>query len=200
MNFMPDLRKRDDHSGCLRRKTFWAIFALAVANLSMTRDYPESLLADLDRQLETDQERPALSSGLRADPYWERFNKWQCFDNSTVSVQCVGHLLDPDNSEEETLIPSIRVELDGEAFDFDQEDARKGDCPLTLRKWAHLLEGEKYVCVYAAYLQEIDKNNSYWILNQFKTSKGYWSSSSLPESEVYETFDPNESLPTRVYR
>lgn len=147
----------------------------------MTGEGPDWFLNQTDRQMEENQDGPALSAGLHQEPYWESFNEWRCFDASLVSVSCRGHYF---ATGMETLLPSIRVEHNDEALDFDFEDDRSINCAETINFWTRLIESQKSVCLYAAYLQEIDENNGYWILSMLKTPKGYW-----PEMETGKVED-----------
>lgn len=170
-------KKITSKKNALVKKPFQLIFffLLGAINLSMTRETPDWLLTDVDRQLEEEQSTPALSSGLHEKTSWESFNEWQCFPISAVELTCTQHAFDPDKKPLVwTNVASVLVENSNKLISFDFEEWRNVECNSILGEIKALISEERSLCIYAAYLQELGDNHSYWIPTVLKTAKGYW--------------------------
>jgi len=157
-----------------------------LCNLSLTWSNPDDLLSEDDIQLEENQELAALSSSSLSENPWESYNEWQCFETRDVALNFIDHFLNPRDLSEETKTPALQVELDNAVRDFDVEpqELQTENCQnhaeKIMMKWRNLLEGERFVCLYAAHLQDISDDESYWVLSKIKTSKGYWPEEGTP--------------------
>lgn len=115
----------------------------------------------------------ALSSGLQSSSHWESYNQWQCFNLEMVKFDCVDY-------DHGTLVPSIRVESEGEIFLFDAHVEDRLDCEQTLARWRDLAADGREICIYAANMPDVElgldqnKPQSLWYISRVKGSGGYW--------------------------
>ena len=107
--------------------------------------------------------------------HWESFNQWQCFSKEQLYFECV-------NYDENTLVPSIRVETDVESLFFDLHVEDNFACEETLAIWDDLFQGGAEFCVYAAHMKSFDldkdeesqKVQTLWYIEKLKGHSGYW--------------------------
>ena len=162
------------------------IFAAGVACLSMSGVYFYDFLSfeDLEREHFDRKSTPALSSSLDESPYWESFNEWHCYSTKNIRFECTE--LDYGLMH----VPTIRIADSSDLYDYSMDPEPDLDCEEILGEWKNLMEGERSFCVHAAYLQNLPYESyeaegirhwSLWILEDIKTSKGYWKS-----VEMYE--------------
>jgi hypothetical protein len=150
-------------------------------NLSLTWQKADDLLTEEDLRLEETQEEPALSSRVDDENPWESYNQWLCFDTRDITPTFTGHFLHPEDPSKETRTPAIQAEIPEETLVFDLEPAHLKfmaceDCaPQVIEKWEELTDRERAICIYAAHLQDLSADESYWVLSKLKTSKGFWS-------------------------
>ena len=160
-----------------------SIFALVLltsaASLSMLRiPFTDILNGDDYKAVEIDARRgSALSAPLDGKtPYWESFNRWQCFPADQIETMC----LEADYGTVRK-VPAIHVSYGSHLYEFSMDPEPEPDCEKILDRWKQLLAGEDAFCTFAAFLQDLDTNEteaidgSVWIINQLKTRKGYWS-------------------------
>ncbi len=163
------------------------VLLLALSTLSSDWENPDWLLTDDDLRLEEGQTKSALSSPIGETPAWESYNEWRCFFAEDISMQFLEYTWKPETQtgskgQSAAIIASTN---DGD-FEFDYEDSHfTGEDPkVILSEWKDLSEGERVVCIYAAYLETIDTPEEVfesWIVTGIKTSKGYWPKKSLSE-------------------
>ena len=171
------------------------LLLLSFFSLSLKWQSADDLLTEEDIRLEETQEEPALSSRVDAENPWESYNQWQCFDARDVTTTFMGHFLGPEDRSEEMRTPALQAELPEETlvFDLEPEDLKFmecEDCALKiLENWTALLDGERAICIYAAHLQDLYADESYWVLSKLKTSKGYWSKELLERPPRSSEFD-----------
>src|SRR3989338_8149198 len=141
------------------------IFSVFYPNLSMN-------FYDQERGLALS--RP--SSG--EEPYWESYNEWRCFDRDTVELVCA-ELQHKDGSFN-AYIAIMSILVDGYLFEYHPLLETKQDCFPIAVQWFNLIKDEKEVCIYGAYLNDIEPfeegfvDGSIWYINQIKTGHGYW--------------------------
>lgn len=167
---------------------FIAALLATALNLSMYHNPHSNLLNADDLELErVDREDgPELSAPLNANPRWESFNEWQCFSTQDVQLECT------ELDSPEMRVPTIRVKSTMQFFDFSMDPEPDMDCEYVIEKWKMLLETEDSFCTYAAYLQDIPSDHfvdegvdswTLWIVEQVKTTKGYWSDEDISAEE-----------------
>jgi hypothetical protein len=128
------------------------------------------ILNDDDFELEKQGSKTrALGSAIGEEPYWESFNKWQCFSTNSAEAYCaiIGH-------GQLSAVSISAVDDSGKRYELSDEPVSNETCAQQLLDWQQLLEGEHGFCVYAAYLQNIDDNHELWIVSRLKTQKGVW--------------------------
>ncbi|NDG28252.1 MAG: hypothetical protein EB120_13885, partial [Proteobacteria bacterium] len=173
------------------------LLLLSFFNVSLTWQIADDLLTEEDIGLEETQEAPALSSMLDTENPWKSYNQWQCFDARDVTPTFMGHFLDPEDRSEEMRTPALQVELPEETlvFDLEPEDLKFmdcEDCPSKIfENWREWLDRERAICIYAAHLQDLNADESYWILSKIKTSRGYWSKELLNRPDGGSESDNN---------
>ena len=157
-----------------------SILLLGILNLSMYYDPNSELLSTADyEQIKLDSTRgPALSSYLDGKSlYWESYNTWQCFPTRDLEIDCM-------EAEYNGIkrVPTIHIIYNLHRFEFSMDPEPEPNCDIIIDRWKNLLLDENTFCTYAAFLQDLDlsdpdsiaKDGSVWIINQLKTSKGYW--------------------------
>lgn len=128
---------------------------------------------DLEFQRIDNENGVALGSELRSEHPWGSYNQWQCFSLEKVKFDCVDY-------DHGTLVPSIRVESEGEIFLFDTYVEDRLDCEQTLSRWQNLAAGGREICVFAAHMPDVDldldqnRPQSLWYINRLKGAGGYW--------------------------
>lgn len=126
---------------------------------------------------------PALGDTLIYEGGGASYNKWQCFPFHNANLECATY-------DEDTLVPSIRVEADNHTYLFDTHVEDRLSCNETLQKWAELASDGNEVCILAAQMPDMDfgvekdRQQSLWYINQIKLASGYWNLFS--ESEEYK--------------
>jgi hypothetical protein len=153
------------------------LIALGLATLSSNWESPQWILTEEDRALEATQKRRALGSSVHENPSWESFNEWRCFSTKDIELTYLEHIWDPETKPElKERSAAIGVSSNEGHLEFDYEDSHfTGQNPdLILSKWKGLIAGERTVCIYAAYLEELDETTSSWIITGLKTTRGYW--------------------------
>lgn len=160
----------------LKKRNLSIITLVALSSVSVASEGSYSLLTPADYNLAvTDQPAITRDDGLAT------YLEWRCFPAEVVSPVCVKNCRFDGNGKEEcdreddprSGFPSLSVYtsegyLD---FDFDRDD---GQCAQQVEKLRQLIQGQKHVCVLAAYLQEIDDSRSLWIMDRVKTDGGMW--------------------------
>lgn len=115
----------------------------------------------------------AMSSVPDSENPWESYNLWQCFDMATVEFTCAVY-------DQDTLVPSLRVETTSEVFLFDTHVEDRLSCEQTLQIWQNLASGGKEICIFAASMHDVEleldnnKPQSLWYINRIKGANGYW--------------------------
>lgn len=158
-------------------KRVWFVLLLGLSTLSAQRETPDWLLADEDFQLEASQTRSALSSPLNEFPAWESYDEWHCFFTKDTSMGLVEHIWDSElERSAKEFSAAILVSSDRKQLEFDYEDSlfTNEDPKQILATWKYLIEGERVICLYAAYLENMGENFESWIITGIKTAKGYW--------------------------
>ncbi len=154
------------------------VLAASIGSVSMNPLKHSDLLTEGDYAKEAAEQggAPALSSG-NTNPYWESFNKWQCFGADEADIQCVGI-----NSGAERVI-ILSVIHDHKFLEFSSDPASIVECENLRARWAELLKNERSFCLYAALLQEDPGSASgipgverwqTWIASHLKTRSGDW--------------------------
>jgi hypothetical protein len=156
-------------------KKWTVLFALLVGNVGAGPF--DSLLTWEDREMEREDflDGPSLTSMSDHQVHWESFNQWQCFSKEQLYFECV-------NYDENTLVPSIRVETDVESLFFDLHVEDNFACEETLAIWDDLFQGGAEFCVYAAHMKSFDldkdeesqKVQTLWYIEKLKGHSGYW--------------------------
>jgi len=144
---------------------------IGLSSLSMTSIDHYDILSESDLELEAIESttRPALGAALDAEPYWQSFNEWRCFATDIIQPYCAE--IDYGKSH----LPTLRIsESDGKLYEFSLDPGPTLNCEETLNEWISLLENQRGVCVYAAYLQDLDAEHELWIIDTVKSYSGGW--------------------------
>ncbi|MFN8370283.1 MAG: hypothetical protein U0T83_06625 [Bacteriovoracaceae bacterium] len=149
---------------------FFLISVVLLFNLSFSwQDNSYDILNENDWNLyKQNNENPALSSSVQDEIQWKSYNKWRCFSSEKLEFSCgtVDY-----NGEHD--VPIINIE-DNE---YDLSPEYTWDCKKIIQVWSKLIENEKSVCIYGAYLQDLELEkitSSLWYIERIKTSKGYF--------------------------
>ena len=150
------------------------VFTIATPGLGVEEN---GLLTPEDVSYEaTDRENgPALSSSLDDSSSWASYNQWMCFDVSQIRIETSNVKF----ASGWKPWPQFSVETSGQRFVFSPETERELDASLISSSWKTLVSKTRNICLYAAFLQCLDRENmseseSLWILEGFKTESGYW--------------------------
>lgn len=143
----------------------------------------DNILEDEDyRMWEYDlSQGPILSSPLNAKEKFESYNEWHCFSTDSIELECT----DINYNDKDKQVPTIIAKTDTLIYNFDLSPEIDWDCPEIIHTWNDLFEDERSICVYAAYLQDLEFDNSnserntLWYISRIKTSGDYW----LPEDK-----------------
>lgn len=121
------------------------------------------LLTDADIEFQiNDNISPALSI---PDIGFKSFNKWQCFDASDVMID----LTEVDYNGIHS-VPMIKIKN----MNFDIDPEIKWDIDKVLSDWNNLFNGASSVCIFGAYLQDLNDEETMWYIESIKTDNGYW--------------------------
>ncbi len=153
------------------QRIHWLVIAiLCLASVLIRGDVPfSSLLTKRDYESESQQEEPALSSSLTSEDEWESFNEWRCSPTTAVELTCTE--IDYGGWRKS---PTIVVAFKEGRREYDLDPTLDWDCDVTLKEWQRLLENSTEVCLFGAFLQTLDENDSLWVLSQLKSEGGYW--------------------------
>jgi hypothetical protein len=132
-----------------------------------------SLLTVEDYELETSlrEEVPALSSPINSNAPWESYNEWRCFPTQDIETKCTDIQTDPGVSQK---IPTIVAELGEERFEYDLDPSKRWNCDSALEEWAQIISDSDQICIFGAFLQPLEAGTSLWVLDRFKSRRGYW--------------------------
>jgi len=164
-----------------------AIISTALTAVMIHSKYPTLGFKDYYKYFK-DQKRPAITASSSERNYWESFNKWQCFNKNEVHSYC--------DKEKGIEYPILTAFAGAKEYYFDLDEIGNRPCKVIIDQWNKLLEVESKVCIYSAKLQNLspEGNETLWVINRLKTSKGYWIASNLYDdpSEEKMGFDPEE--------
>ena len=153
-----------------------------LSSLSMYHNPSTDLLDEPDyERMRTDASQgPALSGPLiNGAVSWASYNQWLCFPAQNIDITC----MEDEYGGGVRKVPALHVSEGSHYFEFSMDPEPTPDCDKITKRWKALLEDEGVFCAYAAPLQELDigvydtaaETGSFWIINQLKTAKGYWS-------------------------
>jgi len=169
--------------------------ALSLPHLSMTSKNLDWILSEEDIEIEQSQSTPALSSVPTEKPQWESFNEWQCFPIESINLECSVHILGEGLNQREERYPCLVAMTSTQTMSFDFDETSSESCESALDEWRALLHGQRTVCVYAAYLQDLEEKHGYWIGRTLKTASGYWPP---PHGEEQEDAFENQNVPDAI--
>lgn len=158
-----------------------AAIATGLSSLSMYRNLATDLLDGHDyEQMRVDVSRGSALSGplVNGSPTWASYNQWLCFPARDVEIACA----EDEYDREIRKVPVLHTTEGSHYFEFSMDAEPAPDCDKITERWKALLQDEGAFCAYAAPLQELNisaydtqaEAGSLWIINQLKTSKGYW--------------------------
>ncbi len=124
--------------------------------------------------METDHIKgPALWRGSYDRPYWESYNEWLCFPSHDLRLS----LFEIEYEHRAKLLPQIDVWRQGYLYEITLNAGSDLDSGQVIDIWVALTYGVSEVCVYAAFLQEIEVDGGQgglWVISRLKTSRGTW--------------------------
>lgn len=130
-------------------------------------DEKYSILDDNDfAMMKIDNEKPAITI---PDENFESFNEWICFNIKDLEITKAEV-----DYYDWHYVPSINVYIDNHLLSFDLDPDKKWNIDLIIDTWKDLFENQESVCIFGAYLQEIDNNGELWYIQKIKTNNGYW--------------------------
>jgi hypothetical protein len=113
-----------------------------------------------------DNKSPAITIPHKKEEY---FNKWQCFDVKNIEI-----------TEAEIyyrgkrLVPYIQVNSKNRSFEFHVDPVINCNKDAVIKKWNELINRQKAICIFAAYLQTDVDGTTVWYIQKLKTKNGYW--------------------------
>ncbi|MBI3557922.1 MAG: hypothetical protein HY074_16795 [Deltaproteobacteria bacterium] len=151
---------------------------------------------DIAHEIRDRRDGPALSSAVDDPNPWETYNQWMCFETKAARIESVGVRTSGDWKP----WPQISITTSEQTFVFSPSTDREVDTDLILESWKNLFDRSERVCLYAAYLQNLDPVDSVnpealWILEDMKTETGYWHSEEVTSDQTSLSQDDESEKP-----
>jgi len=122
-------------------------------------------------------ESPAITIPDKGETY---YNKWKCFDTKNVEISEAQ--IDYNGWRP---IPHIDAHSNTRSFYFDLDPViYQWNTNVVLKNWGKLMNKQKHVCFFAAYLQTDPDGTSSWYIRKIKTLAGYWDVFNPAQDEV----------------
>jgi hypothetical protein len=138
---------------------------LILSGIFLTSSYSILSLHDMAIAME-DTKTPAITIPNTNQKY---FNKWQCFNIKKIKIT---------DAEIEygtkRNVPLIDVKDDEQLFQFNVDPVIRWNKDAVIKKWSDLIQNQKTICIFSAYLQTDPDKTSVWYIKMLKTKKGYW--------------------------
>ncbi|MFH1224020.1 MAG: hypothetical protein V1647_06745 [Pseudomonadota bacterium] len=122
-------------------------------------------------------ESPAITIPDKGESY---YNKWKCFDTKNVKIYEAE--IDYDGWRP---IPHVDAHSNTHSFYFDLDPViYRWNTNAVLKSWSALMNNQKHVCFFAAYLQTDPDGTQAWYIRKIKTTAGYWDEFEPAQDEI----------------
>ena len=123
----------------------------------------------------------------RDDGTFDRYyNHWLCFNQKDVSL----NRIEIEYDGEKKFLPQLDIETPNLYYEISLEGDYGNDLEEAFSDWKYLLTDTPVVCVYAAYLQDLNevngKKNQFLILSRLKTINGLWNEGYFSDDELIQ--------------
>ena len=138
---------------------------LILTGVFLTSNYSIISVHDIAVAME-DNKTPAISIPNTNEKY---FNKWQCFNIEKIQIS---------DAEIEygtrRNVPLIEIKDGEQLIQFNVDPVIHWNKDAVVKKWSELIQNQKSICIFSAYLQTDPDKTSVWYIKMLKTKKGYW--------------------------